>query len=306
MPDFQLTTPVAMLVFNRPAQTARVFEAVRQARPPILLLVADGPRASRPGEDELCRQTRQIVETIDWPCDVRKLYADVNLGCKGRVASGVKWVFEQVEEAIVLEDDCLPHPTYFQFCQELLARYRHDPRIYMICGHNFLGGKTRTNDSYYFSKYTHVWGWASWRRAIRLYDPDMTLWPAMRDGGWLVDILGDEGESAYWRQLMEMTYDGRMNTWDYQMFLACWANNLLTIIPNVNLISNIGFGEAATHTASSDSDLANTPVRAMEFPLRHPPLVVRDTRSDRIMRRAVYAPPSLLRKIKRRLRKWGA
>ncbi|MDB5321804.1 MAG: HlpA protein [Phycisphaerales bacterium] len=305
MSEYQLNTPVAMLVFNRPEQTARVFEMVRQARPPILLVVADGPRPGRADDAENCAKTRRIFESIDWPCDLRTRYAESNLGCKQNVSSGLAWVFDQVEETIVLEDDCLPHSTFFRFCAELLERYRDDPRIYTICGHNFQRGWRRNQESYHFSRYTHVWGWASWRRSWRRYDPDMKLWPAMRDGGWLVDVLGDRKEADYWARAIEMTYTGAFDTWDYQMFLTAWSNHMLSIIPNVNLITNIGFGASATHT-TSDSDLGNMPLEAMQFPMQHPPFVIRDARSDAIMRRAIYAPPSLARRIRRRIRKWWA
>jgi hypothetical protein len=302
--EFELTTPVAMLVFNRPEQTARVFAEVRRARPPVLLLVADGPRADRPGEADLCARTRAIVQDVDWPCRVLSNFADANLGCKGRVASGVRWVFEQCEEAIVLEDDCLPDPTFFRFCQEVLARYRDDPRVYMICGHNFLRGRKRRNpDSYYFTKYTHVWGWASWRRAIQThYDPDARAWPEMRDGGWLRDYLHNDEEVAYWTPGFEDVYTGRLDTWDYQMSISAWANNLLSIIPSTNLITNIGFGPQATHTMTGTSDLANMPLEPMTFPLRHPNLMIRDAWADEIMRREIYRLPSFARKVRRRLK----
>jgi hypothetical protein len=303
MGAFELSAPVAMLVFNRPEETAQVFAAVREARPPVLLVVADGPRADRPEDLQRCAQTRQIFDAIDWPCDVRRNLAESNLGCKGRVSSGLNWVFEQVEEAIVLEDDCLPHPTFFRFCQELLAHYRADPRVYMISGHNFLRGKPRSDESYYFSRYTHVWGWASWRRSWRLYDADMKLWPALREDNWLLDLFGNRKEADYWTRNFEMTYTGVTNTWDYQMFLTAWVNNMLTAIPNVNLVANIGFGSRATHT-TSDSLLAQMPTEAMEFPLRHPRWLIRDARSDAIMRQAVYAPPSLKQKIEHRVRRW--
>ena len=264
MGDFELSTPVAMLVFNRPEQTARVFAAVRGARPPVLLVVADGPRAERPEDARKCARTRQIFDGIDWPCEVRRNFAESNLGCKGRVSSGLNWVFEQVEEAIVLEDDCLPHATFFRFCQELLAHYRGDPRVYMICGHNFLRGQRRSEESYYFSRYAHVWGWASWRRSWQLYDAEMKLWPALRDEGWLLDLFGNRQEADYWTGMFEMTYTGEINTWDYQMFLTAWSNNMLTVIPNGNLIANIGFGPEATHTRS-DSLVGEMAMEGMGF-----------------------------------------
>src|SRR6185369_14461868 len=170
MADWALTTPVAFIIFNRPDTTEKVFAEIARARPPKLLVIADGPRAGRAGEADRCAATRAIIDRVDWDCKVLTNYSDVNLGCKNRVASGIDWVFEQVPEAIILEDDCLPDPTFFRFCEELLIRYREDERISQICGANFQFGRKRSNDSYYFSRYNHIWGWASWRRAWQHYD----------------------------------------------------------------------------------------------------------------------------------------
>src|SRR3989344_7840291 len=174
MSDFKLTTPVAFLLFNRPETTARVFAASARAKPPNLLVVADGPRANRPGEAELCAAARAVIEKVDWDCEVVTHFSEVNLGCKCRMSSGVDWVFQTVPEAILLEDDCLPHPSFFRFCEEMLEGYRNDERISMIGGTNFQKGRERSPDSYYFSRYTHIWGWASWRRAWqKIYDVEM-------------------------------------------------------------------------------------------------------------------------------------
>ena len=124
MKNWQLNTPVAFLIFNRPHTTQRVFAEIAKARPPKLLVVADGPRNDRPGEAELCAQTRAIIDQVDWDCEVLTHYADKNMGCKKRIASGIDWVFTQVEEAIILEDDCLPEASFFQFCEENLAPAR--------------------------------------------------------------------------------------------------------------------------------------------------------------------------------------
>lgn len=161
MPEFQLTTPVAFIIFNRPDTTEKVFAEIAKAKPPKLLVIGDGPRVSRQGEAEKVAAARSIIQCVDWDCEVQTNFSDVNLGCKRRVSSGIDWVFEQVEEAIILEDDCLPDPTFFRFCEELLARYRHDQRIGMISGDNFQFGSRRNDDSYYFSKYVHIWGWAT-------------------------------------------------------------------------------------------------------------------------------------------------
>jgi hypothetical protein len=290
MSEWRLSTPVAFLVFNRPETTARVFEAIRQARPPKLLVVADGPRPDRPGEAERCASVRRIVDGVDWPCEVWKDFSDVNLGCRKRVSGGLDRVFRTVEEAIVLEDDCLPHPTFFRFCEELLGRYRDDRRVALISGDNFQPRPRRTEYSYYFSRIPHIWGWASWRRTWALYDAGMAAWPEIRDGGWLADIFGDKGTAKYWASVFERTYRGEIDTWDHQLTFSLCAHRGLVVLPNANLVSNIGFGEGASHTRAGSS-VANLPSEPMGFPLRHPPFMVRDAAADRFTHELLYDPP---------------
>lgn len=280
MPDFKLTTPVAFIIFNRPDTTERVFAEIAKARPPKLLVVADGARANKIGEAEKIATTRAIINRVDWDCEVLTNFSEVNLGCKVRVSSGIDWVFEQVEEAIILEDDCLPDPTFFRFCQELLEHYRHDQRIGMISGDNFQFGKTRNSDSYYFSKYVHIWGWATWRdRWQNCYDVELKKWPEIRDGNWLFDILGDANEAVSWSKTFDGMFNAKIDTWDYQWVFANWVEGRINVMPNVNLISNIGFGLNATHTIR-DSHLANLPVGDMLFPISHPVGIFRNLQAD--------------------------
>jgi hypothetical protein len=278
---FKLTTPLAFFIFNRPDTTTRVFEQIRQAKPVKLLVVADGPRATHPDDEGKCAAARAVVEQVDWDCEVMKNYADTNLGCKTRMSSGLDWVFDTVAEAIILEHDTLPTSTFFRFCQELLEKYRDDQRIMMISGCNFQFGNRRTEDSYYFSRYVHCWGWAGWRRAWQSYDVNMALWPMIRDGGWLNDILDTDTGTEYWNRFFDATYLGYIDTWDYQWVFACWAQNGLSIMPNVNLVANIGFGSEATHTGNTASNVANLPVTAIDFPLEHPAFIVRDAFADK-------------------------
>ena len=261
MSNYQLKTPVVFIIFNRPDTTSRVFAEIAKARPPKLLVIADGPRANHPDDAEKCAAVRAIVDNVDWDCEVLTNYSNVNLGCKRRVSSGLDWVFDIVEEAIILEDDCLPHPTFFQFCEELLEKYRDDERIAMISGNNFLVGKKRTEYSYYFSRYTHIWGWASWRRAWDNYDVDMKLWPEIRDGGWLDDLLDNKKGVWYWNYIFQNVYKGKIDSWDYQWTFSCWIQSAMTIIPTVNLVSNIGFGSGAVHTKEENkfSNMLNKP-----------------------------------------------
>ena len=283
MDKSELTTPVALIVFNRPEVTRRVFEAVRKARPARLLVVADGPRATRPDDAENCRLTREIVAGVDWPCEVQTNFSESNLGCKRRVSSGLDWVFGEVEEAIILEDDCLPHPDFFPFCAELLEKYRYDNRIFHISGNHFRTKGERNPDSYYFSRYSFIWGWASWRRAWKHYDVEMKLWPAVRDGNWLRDFLGDESAARRFTREFQAIYDGKVDTWDFQWGLACWIHSGLAIRPHVNLISNIGFSADATHTKDPDYPGANMPAEPMAFPLRHPAFMMRNGFEDRYL-----------------------
>lgn len=281
MADFKLTTPVAFIIFNRPDTTARVFTEIAKAKPPKLLVVGDGPRATRAGEAERVAQTRAIIEQVNWPCEVLTNYSVTNLGCRKRVSSGIDWIFEQVEEAIILEDDCLPDPTFFRYCQELLERYRDDQRIGLISGDNFQFGRRYGDDSYYFSKYAHIWGWASWRsRWQETYDESLEHWPRVRDGGRLIDLVQNDNEVSYWHRIFERVHQGQIDTWDYQWVFANWLAGRMTILPAMNLISNIGFGAAATHTSGA-SPLAEMPVASMEFPMKHPLAIVRNRAADR-------------------------
>lgn len=300
MSDWQMQTPVAFIIFNRPTVTERVFAAIAEARPPKLLVIADGPREDHPGEARACDATRAVVERVDWECQVSTQYAASNLGCRRRVSSGLDWVFDTVAEAIVLEDDCLPDPSFFRFCEELLHRYRDDGRVAQIGGANFQFGHRRTADSYCFSLYPHIWGWASWRRAWQHYDVGLSRWPQLRGSDWLQNVVGDPKQMRYWRRIFDKVDAGDVDSWAYQWAFVCWSRGALTALPDVNLISNIGFGQDSTHTRSR-SALANMPRGAMQFPLRHPATVTRNGAADAFTASRVYPTllPRLLDKARR-------
>lgn len=277
-----VNTPVALIIFNRPDITKKTFDEIAKARPPKLFVIADGPCADNPEDIKKCAAVREIIERVDWKCEVIKNYSNVNLGCGKRPATGISWVFEHVEEAIILEDDCVPHPTFFRFCEELLEIYRHDERIMMIGGRSNLYDQEQTQYSYYFSRLPSCWGWSTWRRAWRHHDMEINLWPSLRDTSWLLDILSDPVEIEFWQNIFDKAYTGAGNVdyWDFQWAFTCWAHNGLTILPNKELVSNIGFGEEATHTKSFDDKRANLPVAEMVFPLKHPSYMVRDREAD--------------------------
>ncbi len=275
-----LETPIAFFIFNRPDLTNRVFEEIASVKPVRLLVVADGPRSEE--ETERCAAARAVINRIEWPCEVMVNFSDANLGCKRRLSSGLDWVFEHCKEAIILEDDCLPHPSFFRFCVELLEKYRHDERVMMVSGTNLQSGRRPSEYSYYFSRYGHVWGWACWRRAWRYYDVDMALWPWLRRTSWLRKTLGDRPASVYYRDIFDRVFAGVIDTWDYQWIFTCWTRGGVSITPSVNLVSNIGFGGSAHHTKEADSVFARRPAGEMVFPLRHPPSAVPDMEADHL------------------------
>ena len=296
-----MKTPIVLIIFRRPDKTLKVFEKIRQVKPCKLFVICDAPRPEKPDEYEKCEKSRAIIDTVDWDCEVIKNYADTNLGSFRRIPTGLDWVFNQVEEAIILEDDCLPDITFFQFCEELLEYYKNDQRIMAISGDNFQLGHQRTHDSYYFSRYTHSWGWATWKRAWKHFDLEMKAWPEVRDKQLLRLILDSDRDVKYWNSILQDTYESKIKAWDYRWTFATWLQNGLTILPNVNLISNIGFGEGATHTVSSKNPFINLPTQSMNFPLQHPQFVIRERMADKFTQDSVFHATlknRLIRKLK--------
>ena len=298
------TPPVAFIIFKRPDTTQAVFNVIREAQPQTLLVIADGPRPDREGEAEKCAETRAIIEQVDWDCQVLKCYADENLGLGTRISTGLDWVFEQVEEAIILEDDCLPDPSFFPFCHEMLARYRDDARVMSVSGCLF--ANSPTSDSYYFSHYLSCWGWATWRRAWQCFDFDMASWLERREQDWLYEYLGDRQIADLWTKRFNGVCDpSRNDIWSYQFQFACWVHQALSIRANVNLITNVGIGADGTHTKSAV--VGNTPfatLDSMAFPLRHPGIVERDEVGDRRQEQYLLsrANPSFLTRVSRKLK----
>jgi len=292
-----LRTPIVLLCFNRPAKTQSVMQTIRAVRPHRLFVVADGPRAGVVGEVENCAAVRRITTEVDWPCEVLTDFAPQNLGCYRRVSSGLDWAFGQSEELIILEDDCLAQPEFFAFCDELLERYRHDERIFAISGDNFQKGPPRTPDSYYFSRIFHCWGWAGWRRSWQSVDLAMAQWPHLRDGGWLEDALADRDLVAYFTRAFDETYHGRNSSWAFRASFSSLAQGRINILPNVNLVCNIGLDDDATHTAGQGH--MERAVGQLKFPLRHPASFIVDRQADS----TTFAPnrPGILGRVKRRL-----
>ena len=273
--------PVLLLVFNRPDITSRLLDAVRVARPARLFVAADGPRPERPGDADLCRRTRALLAGIDWPCRLETLYRDTNLGLQAAVTTGISWFFEHVDSGAILEDDCLPAPDFLPFAAEVLARHAGEPRIMHVSGLNMRPAERFSPHSYFFAEVGHVWGWATWRRAWRLYDASMAAWPAMRRrfdvaAPPLRRVLGRKFASAH---------ANRKRTWPRIWYYTMARHDGLAIIPSVNLIRNVGFGDDATHTRRRRHPLRLEATGRMAFPLDHPPDLAVNARYQRHLAR---------------------
>jgi len=244
-----LNTSVLFLIFNRPEKTKLVFDAIRKARPSELFIAADGPRDWIERDLELCLETRNsVISSIDWPCKVHKLFRDKNLGCGRSVSESISWFFSNVDEGIILEDDCLPSQSFFSFCEEMLIKYRNNERVMHIGGNNFQKGKRRGSADYYFSRVNHVWGWATWKKSWQLYDFSLSDYSIESCRLVLNKVFKEKYVQNYYQNLLSSFHTGKCDTWDYQWTYCIWKNQGVCIIPQVNLISNIGFGEDATHT----------------------------------------------------------
>lgn len=247
---------VLMLVFNRPDVTEQVFQAVRNARPPRLYVAADGPRLGRPQDEGTTAQVREVFKQVDWPCEVHTRFLTENLGCRHAVSSAIDWFFSKEEQGIVLEDDVLPSPAFFSYCDAMLERYKHDERIFSVVGNNLVEPWYQHPESYFFSKVFFVWGWASWRRAWQHYDVNMAAWPSTRlQVNALPYTPNQKLHHAYWDLVFDLTYKKQIATcWDHQWTYAHWKNDALCVTSSKNLVKNIGFGVDATHTSGSDPE----------------------------------------------------
>jgi hypothetical protein len=282
--------PVLFLIFNRPDSTEQVFEAIKRARPPRLYVAADGPRSDRNDDRELCAQARVVVEQIDWPCEVRTLFRDKNLGCMNAVSSAIDWFFETEEEGIILEDDCLPHPDFFRFCEVMLSEYRDNERLMHIAGANFQQANWRGDGSYYFSRYNHIWGWATWKRAWESYDVHMSTYSEQEAEALLKRMFDTGRERRYWMSIFSRLVNGEIGTWDYQWTYAIWQQDGLAIIPNVNLVTNLGFDNSGTHTAGHDvMGIGRMPMKPLGL-ISHPSHVQVDRVADRYALNNVFFP----------------
>ena len=277
----QATSPVLLLTFNRPDTTAQVIDALRKVRPQHVFVFSDGPREGVEGERELVEATRAVIDKeIDWDPRIERRVNDANQGLFAGVTGALDWFFSRVREGIILEDDCVPHPDFFAYCDQLLERYRDDERVWCISGDNSMDLPISGNASYGFIRDPLIWGWATWARAWKQFDPDLTSWKNIRGTAAERELYPDRVERRVRRDTLDRYLDSGIDAWGFRWKYTVHRHHGLVAVPRVNLVSNIGWNRAdATHTTGSSLRAAK-PTEAI-LPLQHPEAVALDVPADR-------------------------
>lgn len=283
-----MKTPVVLIIYHRPQMTKKVIDSLREVKPSQIFVIADGPKDKQ--DAEKCKKTRDFIESVDWKCKIHKKYSSKNLGLRERVVTGLDWVFSKVDRAIILEDDLVIDKSFYSFCEEMLEKYKNNEKVISISGNNFLFGRHNVKDSYFFSRHIYSWGWATWKRAWKLYDDTMSDWSQIKHKKTLNDRFKRWIELVYWNKIFDLTFERKINSWAYAWTYVALINNKLTVVPSINLVSNVGTGQGATHT-SIKSKVLNVPIERIDFPLKHPKMIKHDVKADSIVERTLYITP---------------
>ena len=276
-----LTTPVVLVIFNRPEETSKVLDSIKAARPERVFVISDGPRPNVLDEAQKVLACRELISNIDWPCSVELNYSEVNMGCKARIVSGLTWVFSKADRAIILEDDCLPGADFFEFCQTLLRQYEYDYSVGSISGWNSFPDMNEAAADYYFSRYPRAWGWATWGRTWKLYEESICDDEELLGSKAFKKSSTSTASRRFWKILREQIAKKTLDTWDVQLLFSFWKHNLVTVIPRLNLVRNIGFGSAATHTTDPNTWYSKVPAFDLRWPLVHPKSILVDQSKDK-------------------------
>jgi hypothetical protein len=274
-------------VYRRPDTTRRVFEEIRKAKPKQLFIGADGPKANNAEEEKNVAEVRAIAQAVDWDCEVRTHFQKQNVGSKIAESSAISFFFDNVEEGIILEDDCMPDQSFFHYCAEMLNKYRDDKRIMHISGNNFNFGKSVGEASYYFSKFNFAWGWATWKRAWLYYDVNMRSFPEFKAQNQMNNVFDDRRIQRHFIKFIDKVYRNKLDSWDCPWAYTIWRHNGLCIVPNRNLVSNIGFGAKGTYCADEHDIKAN--IKAVEMDqITHPEFILANKEADAILFHKLY------------------
>ena len=281
--------PIVIIVFNRPKNTRLLLDEIKKTQPEKLYVISDGPRKNKLNENELVIETRKMFDNLDWQCKVYRNFSDKNMGVKNRIISGLNWVFQNEDKAIILEDDCIPTQDFFLFCSTMLERYSSDNRIFSISGTNFFYDKLSVKESYFFSRYHSCWGWATWKRAWTLLDENLDLYNNRNESKrYLTKYLSSSREGRYWVKISNKIKLNRIDSWAYIWSLTNYRYKSLQIVPKNNLIRNIGFDSKATHTVLRQKYIKNKtqPYTGVYI---HPQTITFHSQNDRLRRNLVFS-----------------
>ena len=274
--------PVYIIIFDRPENTKRLLESLNIYKPETLFIISDGPRKNFENDHERVIQSRKLFEKIDWKCEVFFNNSESNLGCRKRIISGLNWVFGQVEKTIILEDDCIPSEEFFLFMELMLNKYQTNKEISSVCGTNFLPDWNKTKDSYLYSKYCHVWGWGTWKDRWEKIDFNLDKLQEIKKTKFLKSYLGSFRAYLYWHWILNNVKKKKIDSWAYIWNFTNFINNSLSIIPAINLLSNIGIGKDSSNTRSLPYKYikAEESRKKLKFPLKYPSKFLSDSKHD--------------------------
>ncbi|MDZ4668155.1 MAG: glycosyltransferase family 2 protein [bacterium] len=262
--------PVLLIIFNRFDTAVQVLEKLRLAVVPKLYIFSDGPRKGRVNEQvDLTLVQQKVLAQIDWPCEVFTNFRETNEGPRLAIGRGVSWMFETEEEGIILEHDCVPNSSFFHFCEAMLIRYRNNNQVMHISGDNFQFGEMYGDGSYYFSRITHIWGWATWKRAWEHYDVELKSFPEFLVQTKINAVIPYKAGQKYWLHILQQCYENKVDSWDYQWNYVLLNLDGLSILPNINLVSNVGFDAQALNTTNPKHKTARMETEELQF-IIHP------------------------------------
>jgi len=279
-----MSAPIVLIIFNRPQLTQLVFEQICMQKPEVLYVISDGPRPNVSSDDSAVFDSRSVTQNITWTCDVRRIYSAANLGCRNRVVSGLNQVFTEVPNAIVLEDDCIPHQDFFRFANELLNLYESQEQVFSIGGNMWEFPDQEGEESYFASKYFSCWGWATWADRWNKVDHDFESWKQPDSVHILEGATDTPMEFIYWKRFYDMTFTGEIgaeHAWDLVTQWSMWRDQQLSLRPNTNLVQNLGLGHSdATHTKTMSPAISGRKPSPLAWPLKHPEHLERHAKKD--------------------------
>lgn len=283
-----INTAIAIFCFNRPSQTKKVFNQIKKIKPNKIFLIMDGPRKKNKLDKINCNKVKKIITSINWNCKVYKNFNKSNEGLKKRFITGLTWVFSKVDKAIILEDDCLPSNDFFYFCDQLLKYYQNSKKVKFITGNCFQKKNMKIKETYYFSKYSHIWGWAAWRSTWKLYNDNEKYWKKYLNSKKFQKVCEDQNERKYWSNMFENIQNGKLKSWAFYMLLSLWKNNLLTATPSINLVENVGFNAFGTNTKklNINSKLSDNYI---DRPIKHPKKIMLNKEADKFVFKNIYS-----------------